>query len=232
MKIVGIISSPHKQGNTAVLVREALKGAADHGSEVLEIFLPDYKIEYCRGCFVCMSKGRCPIKDDFEYLKQQVYLADGLIISSPCYGLAPNAMMKNFMDRIGMFTVYTSSLGGKHAVGISTAGAMGAKQVAKALTGMVTGGVFQRGYCSGTLGAAIGWGSVHGDEKQLKKAYALGERIAKDIRSKNTYMLQNLFGRLLNALILKRVFRSNIVENSAAGMNAVYENLRNRGLIQ
>jgi multimeric flavodoxin WrbA len=39
-RIVGIISRPSHSGNTAVLVREALRAAAEHGAEVEEIFLP------------------------------------------------------------------------------------------------------------------------------------------------------------------------------------------------
>jgi multimeric flavodoxin WrbA len=53
LKIIGIISSPRYQGNTATLAREALKGAAASGAEVEEIYLPNYKIEYCQGCMKC-----------------------------------------------------------------------------------------------------------------------------------------------------------------------------------
>ncbi|MFP4562660.1 MAG: TetR family transcriptional regulator [Spirochaetia bacterium] len=69
---------------------------------------------------------------DFEELKQKLYGSDGIIFASPSYGIEPTARMKNFIkDRIGMFTVYTSSFGGKYFAGISTAGGIGAKQVAR-----------------------------------------------------------------------------------------------------
>ncbi len=56
-RIVGIISSPSRNGNTAVLVREALRAAAEHGAEVEEISLPAHKLHYCTACFHCMSEG-------------------------------------------------------------------------------------------------------------------------------------------------------------------------------
>lgn len=41
MKIIAIISSPNRNGNSAVLTREALRGSADSGADVNEIYLPD-----------------------------------------------------------------------------------------------------------------------------------------------------------------------------------------------
>lgn len=106
MKIIGIISSPRPNGNTAVLVRQALKGAAESHAEVEEIYLPAFRIDYCKGCFVCMSEGKCPNQDDFQLLRDKLLAADGIIISSPSYGLAPTACMKAFLDRIGMYNAY------------------------------------------------------------------------------------------------------------------------------
>ena len=63
--------------------------------------------------------------------------ADGLILGSPSYGIRPNAIMKNFLDRIGLFNAYAAMFGDKYIVGVSTAGGIGAKQVAKQLTDLV-----------------------------------------------------------------------------------------------
>jgi hypothetical protein len=86
MKVVGIISSPHAEGNGATLVREALQGAKEAGALVLEVFLPKYRIEYCRDCRACMSTGRCAVQDDFQELRQLLCEADGIILSTPTYG--------------------------------------------------------------------------------------------------------------------------------------------------
>ncbi len=45
-KVVGIISSPNRNGNTAALVRAALKGAQDQGATVSEIFLAEHNLSF------------------------------------------------------------------------------------------------------------------------------------------------------------------------------------------
>ena len=186
MKIVGIISSPKRKGNTAVLVREALKGAQENGADVEEIFLPDYRLEFCQGCMACMAQGKCALQDGLEDLKQKIAESDGLILGSPTHALAPNAMMKNFLDRIGMFSVYTGAWGGKYVAGIATAGGFGAKNVAKQLTGLVDS-VFGRGYVSGSLGALRGWDRIEQKPEYLENAYQLGHKMAEGIHHKRTY---------------------------------------------
>ena len=59
MKIVGIISSPKRNGSGAFLVRKALEASEKLGVETKEIFLADYIIEFCKGCFHCMASGTC-----------------------------------------------------------------------------------------------------------------------------------------------------------------------------
>jgi multimeric flavodoxin WrbA len=49
MRIIGVASSPHRNGNSVTLLREALKGAREAGAETEEIYLPDYDIQYCQG---------------------------------------------------------------------------------------------------------------------------------------------------------------------------------------
>ena len=93
MKIIGVISSPTKNGNNAVLVREILKSAKNNGAVTEEIFLADYNIDFCRGCFYCIKNGRCIIRDDFEKLKKKLLDSDGIILGSPVYGLTMNARM-------------------------------------------------------------------------------------------------------------------------------------------
>jgi hypothetical protein len=42
MKIIGIASSPHRNGNSVALLREALRGAAEAGAKTEETYLLDY----------------------------------------------------------------------------------------------------------------------------------------------------------------------------------------------
>lgn len=230
IKIVGVISSSHFKGNSATLVREALKGAEEEGASVTEIFLPKHRIEFCTGCMKCLEE-KCHFSDDFEALRKLLYNADGIIWGSPTFAVAPNAIMKNFIDRLGMFERFTSSLGGKHMAGISTAGSMGAKKVAKGLTSIATDGIFQRGYMSGILGVSIGGGNILEDVNTLRKAHELGKKITMDIKNDKNYSLQNPFGRLINHFFVKPHFLKVILTNKEGRMKAVYNNLTQRGLI-
>ena len=142
-------------------------------------------------------------------LRKNLVLSSGIIMGSPTYGLEPNAIMKNFLERIGLFSVYTSQLGDKYVAGIATTGAAGAKKVAKKLTD-ITGGFIKTGYVSGTLGVALDWDEVEEYPQYLTKAYQLGETLASDIKTAKKYYFQKIFNRILNALFLKRVIKKNI----------------------
>ncbi len=231
IKIIGIISSPRYRGNTSTLVRQALKGAENNGVEVEEIFLANYNLEFCRGCFGCLERGKCFINDDLEYLRKKLIEANGIIIGSPTYGLEPNAIMKNFVERIGLFAAYTSLLGDKYVVGISTTGAVGARKVAKKLTD-ITGGFIKMGYISGTMGVALDWDRVQNYPQYMEKAYFLGNSLVEDIKKGKKYRTQRLFKKLLNKLFLKRTMRDNILKHKETRMKGVYHYLVEQGEIK
>jgi multimeric flavodoxin WrbA len=231
VKIVGIESSSTPQGNTAVLVREILGAARGAGAETEELHLAEWNLHFCTGCFHCTAHGHCPLPDGFEEIKRKVYAADGLVIGSPTYGQRPNALMKNLLDRLGMYTVYTSSLAGKYIVGVSTAGAMGADKVAKDLTGVVNG-MFGGGYATGALGIARGWEKVERMPEALEKARALGRRLVEDIAERRSYPAQRLLDRAITAAFVRPMIRKNVLDHRHGEMRAVYENLVARGLMQ
>lgn len=64
MKVVGIVGSPRRGGNTELLVNEALKAAGEEGIETELITLVDKIIKPCDGCRVCRRTGECHIEDD------------------------------------------------------------------------------------------------------------------------------------------------------------------------
>ncbi len=47
MKVLGLVGSPRKNGNTVRIVHEVLKGAATKGAETPQLFINDYKINPC-----------------------------------------------------------------------------------------------------------------------------------------------------------------------------------------
>lgn len=174
MKVVGVISSPHEDGNSAILVREALRAAGEAGAEATEVFLPRYRIEFCRACGTCLKAGGCPIQDDFEEVKAMLRDADGIILSTPTYGAAPSARLKNLLDRLGQYAFLTSFFGGKYAAGIATAGSFAARSTAAQLAAAFQSGVFQRTRVSGTLAVPLRGRHVRDLPDVLEKARALG----------------------------------------------------------
>lgn len=224
MKVIGIISSPHANGNGAALVWETLKGTAEAGASIREFFLPSLRIEFSRDCHACMTSGRCAAQDDFPRLRELLCEADGIIRGSPTYASAPCARMKNLFDRLGMFAWMTSTFGGKCLAGVTTANSFGAAKAAKLLAATLRDSVFRLAYVSGTLGVPLRGRKVPSMPKVLSKARSLGRRMASDIRAGRRYPLQNLLGRLPNALFLRPMIRQAIVNNRQV-MNGVYEEL-------
>ena len=232
MKIVGVMSSAHFDGNSATLVRAALKGAEAEGARTAEIFLAHHRIEFCRGCLGCMRDGKCPLPDDFEALRGVLAEADGIVFGAPTFGYAPNARMKNFLDRFGLFEFFTASLGGKHLASISTASQPGAaRKTAASICRLFSGGVFGRAYVAGTLGVKARPAGSPVDGRDLKMAEALGRKLALGIERGRTYPWQRPVQRLMNALVMKPSFRASILKYKNDMMKGVFHNLRERSLI-
>ncbi|MEJ2655801.1 MAG: flavodoxin family protein [Desulfobacterales bacterium] len=98
-KILAIYGSPRRRGNTATLLKHAVKGAVDAGAQVDEIILRDLKISPCLEIYACKKEGRCAIKDDFQQVKDQILAAKGLILASPIFFYTVSAHTKILMDR-------------------------------------------------------------------------------------------------------------------------------------
>ena len=233
MKVIGVISSAREDSNSAAMVRSALHGAASWGLKTEEIYLPSCDLKSCTGCLTCLTAGKCRQSDGFNELRNRLYQADGIIWGSPTYAGAPNAIMKNFIDRLGMYEMSTSSLGGKYMAGISSASAAGAaNKVARALSGFGVGGTFQRSYRVGALGAGFRGGrQAQKDVKLLAKAEKLGIKLARAIKDQKSYAFQGLWRRMINSWMMKPVFGKYIRDNKDGATKALYENLHKRGLI-
>jgi len=133
MKILAIIGSPRKRGNTYQTMKkleEKMKKLGDYEFDYL--FLKDYHLEDCRGCFSCISKGIefCPLKDDRELIEEKMEESDGFIMSSPVYVMTVSALLKNFIDRTA-YLCHRPKYHGKMALVLSTTGGLGGKETMK-----------------------------------------------------------------------------------------------------
>ncbi len=232
MKIVGVVSSSNKNGNSATLVKEALSGAAKMGASTEIIFLSDYDLKFCNGCMKCMQVGKCILKDSFEDLRKKVTEADGLVFGSPVFCGTMNAMMKNFVDRFGLFERMTSeAMGGKYVIGIATAQGSGAKQTADSLVSFTRGSLFVRGYSSGTLGVVLHGKPVAELPGVKKKCFDLGEKLFKDWSSKKKYPLQNLVSRTIGNLFEKPNYKKFALMGKDGHAKGIFNSLLVRELI-
>jgi putative sterol carrier protein len=73
----------------------------DGGIEPEILFLKDYKINPCIGCYTCWSKtpGVCIHKDDMASLLDKLKAVDLVIYAQPLYVFTVPGITKNFLDR-------------------------------------------------------------------------------------------------------------------------------------
>jgi multimeric flavodoxin WrbA len=106
-KIIGL-SCGRKNGNSEILLKEALMGAEELGVESEIIRAMELRVKPCTGCESCsiaMTKGkeaRCAIKDDdVPWILEKVLVEDcGLIVSSPIYHLRANGYFEIIAERM------------------------------------------------------------------------------------------------------------------------------------
>jgi multimeric flavodoxin WrbA len=65
-KILVLVSSPRKGGNSEMLGDEFIKGARDAGREVEKLSLADKKIGYCSAYYACRGAGKPAMKQAYE----------------------------------------------------------------------------------------------------------------------------------------------------------------------
>ncbi len=126
MKTIILNGSPRKSWNTAMMLKEAQKGAESVGSDVEYINLFDLNYTGCRSCLLCKLKGaqrcHCFWKDDLSPLLDRIFQADALIIGSPIYLGDVTSQIHALMERLHFCTLsyddYSNYFTGKVDVGI------------------------------------------------------------------------------------------------------------------
>jgi len=99
MKIVALMGSPRKRGNTDLLVEAFSEGARSKGAKVEKVWLNDLKIRGCQACLACHKTGRCKQKDDMTGVYDKLREADAWAIATPVYWWGPTAQIKAAIDR-------------------------------------------------------------------------------------------------------------------------------------
>jgi multimeric flavodoxin WrbA len=102
-KILGVIGSPRKKGNTDLLVSAILAAAKEAGAEVEKIRLGDLRIQECDGCHTCWQGKPCSKRDGMNRLYPKIIASDVIIFGTPVYWFGPSALIKAFLDRFVYF---------------------------------------------------------------------------------------------------------------------------------
>jgi multimeric flavodoxin WrbA len=120
-KIVGIIGSPRKLGNSELMVKEISRNIpVEHELVLLNLSL--LKLGVCTGCYQCLFKeGACYLEDDMELVMKNMMEASGVILAAPTYFLGPNSSFKILVDRALMFWARLEKFYGKPAVVVALA---------------------------------------------------------------------------------------------------------------
>jgi len=102
-RILAVVGSPRRNGNTHILVSKIAEGAKANDAEVDELLLSDFTISECDGCHVCWKTEECIKSDDMLAIYPKIIRSDVIIFGTPVYWYGPTALMKGFIDRFVFF---------------------------------------------------------------------------------------------------------------------------------
>ena len=104
MRVLGLVGSPRKGGNTDLLVSRILDGASESNHFTEKVYLYALDIAPCVDCRSCKKgKFNCIINDDMQRLYQKLEGVDVIVFGTPLYWYGPTGKMKLMMDRLRPF---------------------------------------------------------------------------------------------------------------------------------
>ncbi|MBN1801172.1 MAG: flavodoxin family protein [Candidatus Lokiarchaeota archaeon] len=117
-RILAIMGSPRKNGNTHILLLKLLEAGKKVGSQGEMLFLGDLNIKECDGCHSCWKGNECSKNDDMNDIYKKIADSDVLVFGTPVYWYGPTGLMKLFLDRCVFFNCEENNkqIAGKSAV--------------------------------------------------------------------------------------------------------------------
>jgi multimeric flavodoxin WrbA len=156
MKVLGIVGSPRKNGNTEILMKEVLGVAREAGCETETFLMSGKQVAPCDACGICFETGSCVVQDDMQELYEMLDRAAAVVFGSPVYFGSVSAQTKAVMDR--MFALMR-----QRALKDKVAGAL----VVTRRVGAIQARSLLYGFCIAqgmiVAGGAIGYGREPGD---------------------------------------------------------------------
>jgi multimeric flavodoxin WrbA len=115
LKVIAVNGSARKKGNSATMLKHAIKGTREAGAETRLVNLFDLNYKGCRGCEACKllggkSFGRCAQRDDLTPILAETIDSDVLLIASPIYFNDVTGILRSFLERLWFPTItYTKA---------------------------------------------------------------------------------------------------------------------------
>ena len=99
-KVLLINGSPHKEGNTAIALKEIAAQLALHGIDSEVFWIGAGPMQGCVGCGRCGKAGGCVLAQDVNDCALKLRGCAALVIGSPVYYAGPNGALCAFLDRL------------------------------------------------------------------------------------------------------------------------------------
>jgi multimeric flavodoxin WrbA len=185
MKILALSFSPREEGNTEIMLCEALVGAQTEGAEIEFYSVAGKNIQPCDGCAKCFKTGQCHIQDDMQALYDKMLAADGIIFGTPIYFYYMTSQAKAVIDRTIALNHPDRNLANKVGGIIVVGGSLGLSNAVKDLYFYI----ILRRMLPANFVAAYGGakGDVHKLEKGKQAARDLGRQMVQLVEKKFEY---------------------------------------------
>ena len=110
MKITVLMGSPNRDGSTAMMVSEFVRGAKEAGHDICVIDVAHTDVDPCSGCIACGYNGPCVQRDEMDSIRSSILDSDMMVFATPLYYYGMSAQLKTVIDR---FCAFNTSLQSK-----------------------------------------------------------------------------------------------------------------------
>lgn len=187
MKVIALMGSPRKGGNTDLLTDAFFEGAASEGAQCEKVYLDDLVIRPI-GPVGDDWKLRADLRadDDARAVMDRIVAADIVVFASPVYWQGPTAQLKCLVDRFSAYYMAPWLRRGMEGAGFFVITAWGHPTADEShwVTDPVQ--VWARGFKArylGEVGAAVAkWGAVAEMPEKLQEARDKGAAAVRAMR--------------------------------------------------
>jgi multimeric flavodoxin WrbA len=181
-KVSGICGSPRAKGNTEILLDTALNKFDEAFFKTEKILLREYVLKPCLSCGQCIENQKCCIEDDMtSTIITRLLDSHVIILASPVYFNNVSGQVKVFMDRTWCIR---GKLKDKMGGGIVVGRGYGLESALTAIHAFMIKHEMILEH-RGVSGTAYEKGEIIKDERAIKDAKDLAERLSELVLAKN-----------------------------------------------